>query len=106
MANLFKITDENWSEVLADHPLMVIDFSATWCGPCKKLTPIYEEIAHEMAAKAFFASCDIDDAQDLAMQYGIMSVPTIAIFKNGKPVEMIVGLQPKERLIEKISQHV
>lgn len=103
MSNEIEFTESNFStEVLeADMPVLV-DFWAPWCGPCKMIAPIVEEISEEYAGKIKVGKLNTDDNQGVASQYGIMSIPTLMIFKNGEVVERIVGAQPKEALTLKL----
>ena len=82
----------------ADVPVLV-DFFATWCGPCKMLAPTIDEIAGEQAGKATVYKLDIDQSPDIAQKYGVMSVPTLAVFKGGKLVNQAVGVQPKPAIM-------
>ena len=75
----------------------VVDFNATWCGPCRMLAPVIEELSGEMAGTEFFA-CDVDENGDLAAEFGIMSIPAVGVFKNGELVKMNVGFKPKEQM--------
>lgn len=76
-------------------PVAVVDFNATWCGPCKMLAPVMEDLSEEMAGQVQFFACDVDDNPALAQQFGISSIPAIAVLKNGEMVDGTVGFQPK-----------
>ena len=86
-------------EVLKSEIPVLVDFFATWCGPCKMMAPIVEEIAKEMEEKAKVVKIDVDNESDLAMKYNIMSIPTFIVFQNGEVVETAVGMRDKEELI-------
>ncbi|MDF2884479.1 MAG: thioredoxin [Clostridiaceae bacterium] len=92
-------------EVLNSNDVVLIDFFAEWCGPCKMLAPIVEELSKEMAGKAKVFKVDVDKSGDIAQKYGIMGVPTVIIFKNGTAVDKMVGFQPKEVLKSKVEQY-
>ncbi|HAG04234.1 MAG TPA: thioredoxin [Lachnospiraceae bacterium] len=89
-----KIQNNNFEEVKSAE-VAVVDFSATWCGPCKMLAPVFDELSNEMTNAKFF-SADVDENSDLATKYGISSVPTIIVFKGGTPVAANAGFMPKE----------
>lgn len=91
-----EITNNNFENV-KNAPLAVVDFNATWCGPCRMLAPIIEELSEEMNGVEFFA-CDVDDNGDLAMQFNIQSIPAVGIFKNGQLAEMMIGFRPKDAM--------
>ena len=105
MGNAQVFTAETFDqEVLGSSIPVLVDFTAIWCGPCQKLGPILEELAGEYAGKVKIGKVDIDQNQDLASRYGIMSVPTVMAFKGGSPHETIVGLYPKSHLKARIEQ--
>ena len=103
MTNEIEFTDANFSEEVlgADVPVLV-DFWAPWCGPCKMIAPMVEEISNEYAGKVKVGKLNIDDNQTVASQYGVQGIPTLMIFKNGEMVERIVGVRPKETLTGKL----
>ena len=96
-----EITSKEFKEVIKDGKV-VIDFFATWCGPCKMLSPVMDEISSELKDVNFY-KIDVDKNEDVAMEYVIMSIPTIIIFKDGKVVNSIVGLKSKDELINIIN---
>ena len=97
------VTDTNIKEVLASAPVVLVDFWAVWCGPCRALGPVVEEIASEFDGKIVVGKCNVDEAQDISMEYGIRSIPTIIFFKNGLPVDKTIGLVPKEEIVKRIN---
>ncbi|HOA81668.1 MAG TPA: thioredoxin [Defluviitaleaceae bacterium] len=97
-------SQEFQSEVLEATELVLVDFFATWCGPCKMMSPIIDQLAEEMKGKAKVYKVDVDQARDLAAKYRIMSVPTLIFFKNGEVVEQIPNAVGKDKLIEKINE--
>ena len=80
--------------------IALIDFSATWCGPCRMLEPVLEEVSEELKGQVDFFNCDVDQNPDLAQKFGIMNIPALIILKGGKPAANTVGFQPKENLLE------
>ena len=104
---VLSVTDKNFeSEVLkADLPVLV-DFWAEWCGPCKMISPIVDEISQELGDKLKVVKVNVDDAQDLAGKYQVMSIPTLLLFKGGETVEQIVGAMSKDQLLEKINAKI
>jgi thioredoxin 1 len=103
MSNEIEITDANFeSEVLQSDIPVLIDFWAPWCGPCRMVAPIVEEIAKEYGGKIKVGKVNTDNNQKVAAQYGIMSIPTLMLFKDGKEIERIIGAQPKEAITSKI----
>ena len=91
-------TNANFADMLQDDKLVIVDFWAVWCGPCRMLSPIVDEIAEEMADKVTVVKCNVDDCEDIAMQYRIMSIPTLIYFKDGQIAEQTMGVQPKESI--------
>lgn len=101
------IDDNNFqNEVLKSETPVLLDFWAVWCGPCKMIAPVVEEIAKEYDGKLKVGKVDVDANPKTAMQYGIRSIPTLLIFKGGQVVEQVVGAVPKRHLIEKLTPHV
>ena len=90
-------TSQFRTSVEENQGVVVVDFFATWCGPCKMLAPVFEQAGEEMKNDATFLKVDIDQSLELAQQFRISTVPTMMIFKNGKPVETLVGFMPKDR---------
>ena len=101
-----KIVDSNEFKNEIESGITVVDFFATWCGPCKMLAPVLEELSNEMEGKAKFIKVDIDQSLDLANEFQISSVPTMIIFKDGQKVEQLVGFLPKEKIQETIEAHL
>ena len=103
MSSLTQFTDANFeSEVLQSPVPVLVDFTATWCGPCKALAPIVEELAKDFAGKVKMGKLDIDHSRNVPTKYGIMAVPTIILFKGGREVEKITGLKPKSDLRKRL----
>ena len=94
-----RIINENEFEATIANGVVLVDFFATWCGPCKMLTPVLEELSEELAGKIEIVKVDVDQSNNLAMRFGIMSVPTMMIFKNGEAV-------PKQQLLGKLQQYL
>lgn len=97
------ITDATYAEIEATGLPLVIDFSATWCGPCKKIAPIIEELAGEYEGKVNICKCDVDDNDDLTAKFGIRNVPTVLFIKNGEVVDKHVGAATKDTFVGKIN---
>ena len=95
---MLTITDTNLPEIAASSKVVLIDFWATWCGPCRILSPTVDEIAAEYEGRVAVAKCNVDDAQDVAMQFRIRNIPTLLFFKNGELVERLVGVVSKQEI--------
>ena len=97
-----EITDSNFQEILAEGKPVVMDFWAPWCGPCKMVGPIIDELATEYEGKVIIGKCDVDENGDVAAEYGIRNIPTVLFFKNGELVDKLVGSAPKSAYVAKI----
>ncbi len=105
MGNALELDDSNFdTEVIQAEEPVLVDFSATWCGPCQQLSPIIDELAEEYSGKVKVGKVDIDKSQDVAGKFGIMSVPTVLFFKGGEKVDQVVGLLPKTQYKAKLDQ--
>jgi thioredoxin len=104
MSNTVKVTDASFADdVLTSETPVLVDFWATWCGPCKMVAPVLEEIASENEGKLTIAKLDIDENPGIARDYQVMSIPTLILFQGGKPVKQIVGAKPKAALLADLS---
>jgi thioredoxin 1 len=104
---ILEITDTNFNElVLQSGKLVLVDFWAEWCGPCRMVTPIIEELSEEYDGKAVIGKVDVDNTPDVCSKYGIRNIPTILFFKNGEIADKQVGAAPKNTLISKIDSLV
>ena len=99
-------TNTSFDGLLEDQKLVIADFWATWCGPCRMLSPLLDEIEEEMSDKITVVKVNVDDADEIAMRYRIMSIPTLLFFKNGQLVDKTVGAMPKRTLVEKINANL
>ncbi|RXZ83408.1 thioredoxin [Paenibacillaceae bacterium] len=99
------LTKENFKEV-TESGVSLVDFWAPWCGPCKMQLPIVEELSGELAGQASIGKVNVDEEPELASQFGVMSIPTLILFKDGQPVDKMVGLQSKDALKTKISNQL
>lgn len=105
--NVLTLTEDNWKEevVGSDTPVLV-DFWAPWCGPCRIIAPIIEELAEEFEGKLKVGKLNTDENPNIAMQYGIRAIPTVILFKNGEVVDTRIGVQPKDALKQMVMSHL
>nr|WP_322555622.1 thioredoxin [Sporosarcina beigongshangi] len=101
---IINATDQNFAENIKEG-LVLVDFWAPWCGPCKMIAPVLEELDGDFEGKAQIVKVDVDDNQGTASNYGVMSIPTLILFKDGEIVDKVVGFKPKEALAELIEKH-
>ncbi len=101
-----ELTDANFREAVKSAPVMVVDFWAPWCGPCRVVSPVLEELASEMAGKATFGKLNVDDNPMTSQQFGIQGIPTIMVFKDGEPVDGLVGAAPKQMIEARIKPYI
>ena len=101
---IINATDQNFAENIKEG-LVLVDFWAPWCGPCKMIAPVLEELDGEFEGKATIVKVDVDDNQGTASNYGVMSIPTLILFKDGEMVDKVVGFKPKEALTELLEKH-
>ena len=100
-----EINSENFEQEISQNSLTVVDFFADWCGPCRKMGPILEEVETELASKVKFAKINTDNNIEVAKKYQVSGLPTLMVFKNGEPVERLVGLMPKSSIITNIDEN-
>ena len=100
------LTNENFDSLINGDKPMLIDFYADWCGPCRMVSPVVDEVATDMADVIAVAKCNVDENEELALKYGVMSIPTLIIFRDGAEVGRLVGALPKEKLVEEIKRTI
>lgn len=107
MTDLKHFTDSTFKAEVIDAPaLVLVDFTAVWCGPCQMLAPIVDQIAADFDGSMTVGKLDIDENVETTMKYGVMGVPTLMLFKDGQPVERLVGYMHKDRIVSKIKPHI
>lgn len=101
----FHVTDQNFDQTINSNKTVLIDFWATWCGPCRALAPTIVELATEYAGKALIGKLDVDANPETAEKFQVFSIPTMILFKDGKEVDRLVGLCPKSKITDALSKH-
>ena len=104
MAAITEVNVSNFDALLANDLPVLIDFWASWCGPCRMVSPIVDQLADELDGRLVIGKCNVDENQDIAMKYGVMSIPTLVILKGGQEVNRIVGAMPKPALTAEIEK--
>ncbi|GAF64152.1 thioredoxin [Alkalihalobacillus trypoxylicola] len=102
---IVHVTDQTFTSETSEG-VVLVDFWAPWCGPCKMIAPVLEELDSELGEKAKIAKLDVDENQETASKYGVMSIPTLLVLKDGEVVDQTVGFQPKEALAELLNKHL
>ena len=100
------LTDSNFESEVAKYPIMVVDFWAPWCGPCRIVSPIIEQLSREYSGRVAFGKVNVDENQRISASFGIQSIPTLMMFKGSKAVDVIVGAMPKAQIEMKLKQHL
>ena len=107
MAKPIQVTDQTFDDtVINAEQLILVDFWAEWCGPCKMIAPVLEELATELEGQLVIGKLDVDENPDTSAAYGVLSIPTLLLFKGGEPVDRIVGAQPKAQLLKRLQPHL
>ena len=106
MAAITTVTAANFDSLAGEQLPVLVDFWAPWCGPCRTLSPIVDELADEMSDRMKVAKCNVDDNQDIAMKFGVMSIPTLVVLKGGKEVGRTVGAMPKAKLVVELEKYL
>lgn len=101
-----KVTDATFAQFIQSEKPVLVDFWATWCGPCKMMAPVLEEVSEEYKDKLIVGKLDVDENPNIAQEFGIMSIPTLMLFQAGKPVKQIVGFHPKSDLVSQLADIV
>ncbi len=101
-----KVSDATFKETIQNYPIVVVDCWAPWCAPCHMVAPVIEEMARDYAGRVLFGKLNVDENREVSMQYQIMSIPTLLVFKNGELIDRIVGAMPRQALEPKIKRHL
>jgi thioredoxin 1 len=100
------VQDGDFDETIRKYPLVLVDFWAEWCPPCRIVGPVIEELAMELQGKVVFGKLDVGSNQSMALKFGVTAIPTLMIFKKGEQVERITGVVPKEQILDKLKKHM
>ncbi|GFR39023.1 thioredoxin [Insulibacter thermoxylanivorax] len=103
---IVDVTDQSFKNEVEGAGTVLVDFWAPWCGPCKMIAPVLEELDQEMGDQVKIAKINVDDNPDTTSRFGVMSIPTLIVFKDGQPVDKLVGFQPKDALKSVLSRHI
>ena len=106
MGKALEISDSNFNEIVSKNSVVLVDFWAEWCGPCRMIAPMIEELANEYNGKAVVGKLDVDNNQESSIKFGVRSIPTLLVFKNGELVDKVVGAVPKDQLADKLNAHI
>lgn len=101
-----NLTADQFEETLSNHEILVLDFWAAWCGPCRMVGPIIDQISEEYEGKVVVGKVDVDANQEFAAKYGVRNIPTVLVFKNGEVVEKQVGVAPKQTYADSLDKHL
>lgn len=102
---IVNVTDQSFKNEVESTGTVLVDFWAPWCGPCKMIAPVLEDLDQELAGKVKIAKLNVDDNPDTTSRFGVMSIPTLIVFKDGQPVDKVVGFQPKDALKSVLTRH-
>lgn len=106
MGKALEITDSNFDQIINQDKPVLVDFTAQWCGPCKMIAPMIDELAEEYAGKAVIGKLDVDNNQETSIKFGVRSIPTLLLFKKGEVVDKQVGAVPKSTLSDKLDSNL
>lgn len=106
MSAVSYVQDNEFEQLIKDEPVVVVDFTATWCGPCKKVSPMMDQLAADYDGRVKVTKVDVDQNKSVAKQFGIRSIPAVLVFKSGELVETLVGMNPYEKFTSAVDKHL